>query len=156
MGRNLLSEAEVQQVPDGFTVENGSWKGMILEQARQEMERRRRKVVLTTVPGREEVVPAAVFEELGGRAPEPEPEPIDPRQAALDEAESLLQRAREEAETIAAQIREDAKARASLMVEKAQAEAKEILEKARAEGSAEAERLKQAVLEEGRRQGAEE
>jgi flagellar assembly protein FliH len=153
MTRNVLSGDEVKQVPGGFTVENASWEGTILARARQEADRRKRMSVLVSAATGDEVVPAAVFEELG--APAQPSEPVDPRQAALEEAEALLQRAKEEAEIAAAHVKEDAKARASLMVEKAQTEAREVLEKARNEAAAEAERLRSRVAEEGRVQGFE-
>jgi flagellar assembly protein FliH len=155
MARNVLSGDEVKQLSDGFPVENASWKNTILIRAREETERRRRQNVTRPAVEGDEVVPAAVFAELGAPSPAQPLEPVDPRQAALDEAEAILQSTREEAEAIASNIKEDAKARASLMVEKAQSEVKELLDKARINAEAEADRVKRNAAEEGRQQGFE-
>lgn len=155
MARNVLSDGDVRFAPEGFPLENVSWNEIMLERAREQTQRQRSEAPRTT-PGGDPLVPADVFRELGSDAPEMSaPEPVDPRQAAADEAERVLETAREEAESTATNIKEDAKARAAMMVEKAQAEAREVLEQAKAQADAEKERLKQSAAEEGRREGRE-
>ena len=155
MSRNVLSGDEIRFLSDGFPVENGAWQGVIRQRAQEDTQRRHRHALPVVSGGEGEIVPADVFRELGSEAIPVSVEPVDPRQAAIEEAEALLQRAQEEAETLASNIKEDAKARAAMMVEKAQAEVKEILENAKTGAEAEIDRLKRVASEEGRKTGLE-